>query len=65
MSVDYLLGRNNQKRYYDLKVNTESDADKKLQGLIYKLDEEDKGLLIASLENSLLLAKRLAKKKLN
>lgn len=63
VSIDYLLARTEIKRCYDLKVKNESDADKKLREVLSELDEEDKELLIASLENSLLLAKQLAKKK--
>src|SRR5690625_641393 len=80
VSVDYLLGRTDKKRYYDLTDKDERDIQKKLQELIEglnnsdgyaafdgstpdELDEEDKELLIASLENTLRLSKRLAKKK--
>jgi len=63
VSTDYLLARTEIKRCYDLKVNNESDVDKKLHEIINELDEEDKVLLIASLENTLLLAKQLADKK--
>lgn len=63
ISVDYLLGRSDQKNYFVLDDNYKSIADKKLQEILNELDEEDKELLIASLENSLLLAKQLAKKK--
>lgn len=62
VSTDFLLGRSDQ-RYLDLVNSTESDADKKLHEIINGLDEEDKELLIASIENTLLLAKQLAKKK--
>lgn len=65
ISVDYLLGRSENKRCDDLKVSDKSDADKKLNEMLHELDEADKELLIASLENSLLLAKQLAKKKFN
>lgn len=80
VSVDYILGRTDKKRYYDLTDRDERDIQKKLQELIEglnnsdgyaafdgsipdELDEEDKELLIASLENTLRLSKRLAKKK--
>ncbi|MEK5232059.1 helix-turn-helix transcriptional regulator [Lysinibacillus sp. FSL K6-0232] len=63
VSTDYLLGRSGQKNYFTLEANDKSDADKKLLEILNELDEEDKELLIASLENSLLLAKQLAKKK--
>ena len=62
VSTDYLLGRSNHKRYYDFKVNNESDVDKKLREVLSELDEADKGLLIASIENTLQLAKQLSKK---
>lgn len=61
VSTDFLLGRTDQ-RYLDLKNTTESDADKKLHKIISGLDEVDKELLIDSIENTLLLAKQLAKK---
>ncbi|MGA3675663.1 helix-turn-helix domain-containing protein [Lysinibacillus agricola] len=62
ISVDYLLGRSDIKRYYDLKVNNESDADKKLHEIISGLKDEEKEFLIAALDNTLQLAKSLAKK---
>lgn len=80
VSTDYLLGRTDKKRYYDLTSKDEKDIKNDLQGIINglnskdgyaafdgqvldDLDEEDKELLIASLENSLRLAKRIAKQK--
>lgn len=80
VSTDYLLGRTDKKRYYELTEQDEQDIQKKLQEMIEGLnnkdgyaafdgqsledmDEEDRELLIASLENSLRLAKRLAKEK--
>lgn len=80
VSTDYLLGRTDQKRYFDLNEKDERDIEKKLQELISglndkdgyaafdgqsldEMDEEDRELLIASLENSLRLAKRIAKQK--
>ncbi|MBN6886207.1 transcriptional regulator with XRE-family HTH domain [Cytobacillus horneckiae] len=80
VSTDYLLGRTDKKRYYDLNDKDEKDIQKDLQEIINglnsknsyaafdgqvldNLDEEDKELLIASLENSLRLAKRIAKQK--
>ena len=80
VSVDYLLGRTEKKRYYDLTDKDERDIQKELENLINnlssasgfaaadgstpdELDEEDRELLIASLENTLRLSKRLAKKK--
>ncbi|MGE6513347.1 helix-turn-helix domain-containing protein [Lysinibacillus sphaericus] len=64
VSVDYLLGRTNHKNIFSLEeVNNDSDIDKKLHEILNELDDDDKKLLIASLENTLLLAKQLAKKK--
>lgn len=80
VSTDYLLGRTDKKRYYDLTEKDEKDIQKELQKMIDglssnngyaafdgqtldDLDEEDKELLIASMENTLRLAKRLAKQK--
>lgn len=80
VSTDYLLGRTDKKRYYDLTERDEKDIQKELQKMIDGLssnngyaafdgqtlddmDEEDKELLIASMENTLRLAKRLAKQK--
>ncbi|MFG3613132.1 helix-turn-helix domain-containing protein [Rummeliibacillus stabekisii] len=80
VSTDYLLGRTDKKRYYDLNEKDESDIQKELNKMIEglegkngyaafdgktldDLDEEDRELLIASLENSLRLAKRIAKQK--
>lgn len=80
VSTDYLLGRTEQRKYYDLTEKDERDIQKELQRLIDEmsnnssyaafdgaaysdLDEEDRELLKMSLENSLRLAKRLAKQK--
>lgn len=80
VSTDFLIGRTDKKRYYDLTKKDERDIQKKLQEMIDglsnsdgyaafdgstidELDEEDKELLIASLENTLRLSKRLAKQK--
>lgn len=80
VSTDYLLGRTDKKRYYDLTEKDEKDIQKELQKMIDGLssnngyaafdgqtlddmDEEDKELLIASMENTIRLAKRLAKQK--
>ncbi len=80
VSVDYLLGRTDKKRFYDLTEKDEKDIQKELESLINglnndgsyaafdgvsldELDEEDRELLINSLENSLRLAKRIAKQK--
>ncbi|EON72232.1 helix-turn-helix domain-containing protein [Lysinibacillus sphaericus] len=64
-SIDYLLGRSDQKNYFVPKPNDKSDADKKLHEIINELDEAEKELLIASVENTILLAKQLANKKFN
>jgi transcriptional regulator with XRE-family HTH domain len=80
VSTDYLLGRTDKMRYYDLTDKDERDIQKELEKMIEGLssnsgyaafdgetladmDEEDRDLLKASLENSLRLAKRLAKQK--
>jgi transcriptional regulator with XRE-family HTH domain len=61
VSTDYLLGRSENKRCDDLKVNNESDLDKKLQRIISGLKDEEKEFLIAALDNTLQLAKSLSK----
>ncbi|MDT2635476.1 helix-turn-helix transcriptional regulator [Enterococcus dongliensis] len=78
VSVDYLLGRTDKKRYYDLTEKDEKDIAKELEEMIDDLkstgalayskdtaevDEETRRLLIISLENSLRIAKIEAKKK--
>lgn len=82
VSTDYLLGRTDKKRYYDLTEKDEQEIQKELQKMIDGLsnsghaafdgrtmDElseeelEDRELLLSSLENSLRLAKRVAKQK--
>lgn len=80
VSTDYLLGRTDKKRYYDLTEEDEKDIQKELENMIEsmnkntafaaadgstidELDEEDKELLLASLEQSLRIAKRIAKQK--
>ncbi|MGP4038366.1 helix-turn-helix domain-containing protein [Gracilibacillus sp. D59] len=79
VSVDYLLGRTDKKRYYDLTEKDEQDIQKELEKIINnfsdsgfaaadgssidELDEEDRELLLTSLEQSLRIAKRIAKKK--
>lgn len=79
VSVDYLLGRTNQKRYYDLNEKDEKSIQEELEDILNNfgesgfaaadgstlddLDEDDKELLVASLEQSLRIAKRIAKKK--
>jgi transcriptional regulator with XRE-family HTH domain len=80
VSTDYLLGRTDKKRYYDLTQKDEKDIQKELERMIEGLDassgyaafdgqtlddmdEEDRELLKLSLENSLRIAKKLAKQK--
>ncbi|APT47362.1 helix-turn-helix domain-containing protein [Bacillus safensis] len=79
VSTDYLLGRTEVKRSFDLTEKDERDIQKELQKIINGLEgnsyaafdgqtlddmeEEDKELLIASLENTLRIAKKIAKQK--
>ncbi len=82
VSTDYLLGRSDKKRYYDLTEKDEKTIQEELQKMVEglsksghasfdgrTLDElseeeiEDRELLLSSLENSLRLAKRVAKQK--
>lgn len=82
VSVDYILGRTDKKRYYDLTEKDERSIQEELQKMVEglsksghaafdgrTLDElseeelEDRELLLSSLENSLRLAKRVAKQK--
>lgn len=79
VSMDYLLGRTEVKRNYELTEKDEKDIQKELQNIINGLEgnsyaafdgqtlddmeEEDKELLIASLENTLRIAKKIAKQK--
>jgi|SRR5699024_5577260 len=78
VSTDYLLGRKEKHHYYDLTEKDERDISKDLEKMIAdlsdggalafskdttELDEETRELLIASLENSLRIAKIEAKKK--
>lgn len=80
VSTDYLLGRTDKKRYYDLTDKDERDIEKQLEDMIKnmssdsgfaaadgstldELDEENREIMIASLENALRMHKRLAKKK--
>lgn len=82
VSMDYLLGRTDKKRYYDLTEKDERSIQEELQKMVEglsksghaafdgrTLDElseeelEDRELLLSSLENSLRLAKRVAKQK--
>ena len=78
VSTDYLLGRTEKRRYYDLTDKDEKDIAKELEEMIEDLknagalafsketaeiDKETHELLIASLENSLRSAKIEAKKR--
>ncbi|MBQ4816450.1 helix-turn-helix transcriptional regulator [Bacillus pumilus] len=79
VSTDYLLGRTEIKRSIELTEKDEKDIQKELQNIINGLEgnsyaafdgqtiddmeEEDKELLIASLENTLRIAKKIAKQK--
>lgn len=80
VSVDYLLGRTEQKRYYDLNEKDERDIQRDLEKMIAnindgtgyaafdghsidELDEEDKEMLIATLESTLRMTKLMAKQK--
>ncbi|WP_267644716.1 helix-turn-helix domain-containing protein [Enterococcus faecium] len=78
VSVDYLLGRTEKKRYYDLTEKDERDIQKELQSLIDDLSNADgmafskkdnemseatREALIISLESALRIAKIEAKKK--
>ncbi|EOS7866131.1 helix-turn-helix transcriptional regulator [Enterococcus hirae] len=78
VSVDYLLGRTEKKRYYDLTEKDERDIQKELQSLIDDLSNADgmafskkdgemsestREALIISLENALQISKIEAKKK--
>lgn len=81
VSTDYLLGRTDKRRYYDLTYKDEHDIEKDLEKMITSLSsdtgytaldgstpdeltEEDRELLISSLEQTLRISKLLAKKKL-
>ncbi|ETC92088.1 TPA: helix-turn-helix transcriptional regulator [Enterococcus faecalis] len=78
VSTDFLLGRTEKRRYYDLTDKDEKDIAKELEEMIEDLknaralafsketaeiDKETHELLIASLENSLRIAKIEAKKR--
>lgn len=79
VSTDYLLGRTDKKRYYDLTEKDERDIEKQLEDIINnvsdsgfaafdgntldELDEENREIMIDSLKNALRMHKRLAKKK--
>lgn len=78
VSADYLLGRTEKRRYYDLTEKDEKDISKELEEMIEDLknagalafsketaeiDKQTHELLIASLENSLRIAKIEAKKR--
>lgn len=78
VSTDYLLGKTNKKHYYDLTKKDENSIQRQLEKMIgdlsqggplafskdeSEIDKETRELLIASLENSLRIAKIEAKKK--
>lgn len=76
VSVDYLLGRTDKRNYYDLTEKDERDIANELEEMINDLsgnllfskdstevNDETRELLIASLENSLRIAKIDAKKR--
>ncbi|MDT2676618.1 helix-turn-helix transcriptional regulator [Enterococcus dongliensis] len=78
VSTDYLLGNTNKKHYYDLTKKDENSIQRQLEEMIgdlsqggplafskdeSEIDKETRELLIASLENSLRIAKIEAKKK--
>lgn len=78
VSTDYLLGRTDKRRYYDLTEKDEKDIAKELELIIEDLkntgaiafsketaevDEQTHELLVASLENSLRIARIEAKKR--
>lgn len=79
VSTDYLLGRTDKKRYYDLTEKDERDIQKEIENILNdfsnsgfamadgstpdELDPEDRELLINSLEQSLRIAKRISKRK--
>lgn len=78
VSTDYLLGRTDKKHYYDLTEKDEKNIAKELEEMIADLkeagafayskdtaevDKETHDLLVASLENSLRIAKIEAKKR--
>lgn len=78
VSTDYLMGNTNKKHYYDLTKKDENSIQKQLEEMIgdlskggplafskdeSEIDQETRELLIASLENSLRIAKIEAKKK--
>lgn len=78
VSVDYLLGNTDKRRYYDLTDKDEKDIAKELELMIEDLkntgalsfsketaeiDQQTHELLIASLENSLRIARIEAKKR--
>lgn len=78
VSTDYLLGRTDKKHYYDLTEKDEKEIQKDLEKMMEGLNDqsgyskyndgepmsdEDRELLKMSIENSIRLAKQLAKKK--
>lgn len=79
VSTDYLLGRTEQKRYYDLNEKDEKSIQGEIENILNnfgesgfaaadgstldELDPDDRELLIASLEQSLRIAKSISKRK--
>lgn len=78
VSTDYLLGRTDKRRYYDLTDKDERDIEKKLEEIVKdmakadsiafskdseELSPEAKAAVLASIEESLRIGKSLAKKK--
>ncbi len=79
VSLDYLHGRTDKKNYYELTDKDERDIQKEIENILNDfnnsgfamadgstpddLDPEDRELLVASLEQSLRIAKRIAKRK--
>lgn len=76
VTTDYLLGKSDKRNYYDLTEKDERDIAKELEDMINDLSgnvlfskdsaevsDETRELLIASLENSLRIAKLDAKKR--
>ncbi|EGO5060749.1 helix-turn-helix transcriptional regulator [Enterococcus faecalis] len=78
VSTDYLLGRTDKRRYYDLTEKDEHDIQKELERIIEdmgnseaiafskdteELSPEAKAAIISSIEESLRIGKALAKKK--
>lgn len=78
VSTDYLLGRTEKRRYYDLTEKDEKDIQKQLEEIVKDMSKADsiafskdseelspeaKAAVLASLEESLRIGKSLAKKK--